>query len=113
MPKIYEKQLYDHFDSILLPKQCVFRKDQKAQYCLMVILEKLKGSRDKGDNFGALFIDLSKAFDCIDHNLLITKQIACVGVTTKSVDVTKIVRIDNSYSNTHEIMYCVPQGLVL
>ena len=39
----------------------------------MVTLDKFKESRDKGDDFDALFTDLSKAFDCIDHNLVITK----------------------------------------
>ena len=39
----------------------------------MVMLEKFKESSDKGEEFGAFFIGLSKAFDCIDHNLLKTK----------------------------------------
>ena len=32
--------------------------------------EKFKESIDKGNVFGALLTDLSKAFDCIDHILL-------------------------------------------
>ena len=67
------QQLYEHFISILSPKQCEFRKGYSAQHCLMVMLEKLKESRDKAEEFGAFFIDVSNAFDCIDHNLLITK----------------------------------------
>ena len=51
----------------------------------MVILEKFKESRNKGDKFWALFTDLSKAFDCIDQNLLITKLSWCE-VTTKSLN---------------------------
>ena len=35
--------------------------------------EKFKEPRDKGEEFGAFFTDLSEAFDCIDHNVLITK----------------------------------------
>ena len=77
LSKIYEKlmyqQLHEHFNSILSPKQCGFRKGYSAQRCLMIMLEKFKESRDKGEEFGAFFTDLSKAFDCIDHNLLITK----------------------------------------
>ena len=72
LSKIYEKliyqQLYDHFDSILSPKQCSFRKAHSAQHCLMVMLFKFKEFNSK-----VLFTDLSKAFDCTDHNLLITK----------------------------------------
>ena len=50
----------------------------------MVILEKFKESMDKGEEFQAFFTDLSKAFNCIDHNLLITK-LSWYGVTPKSL----------------------------
>ena len=78
------QQLYEHFNSILSPKQCGFRKGYSAQHCLLVMLEKFKESRDKGEEFGAFFTDLSKAFDCIDHNLLITK-LSWYGVTPISL----------------------------
>ena len=42
------QQLYERFDSILSPKQCVFRKGYSTQHYLMVILEKLKESKDRG-----------------------------------------------------------------
>ena len=72
LSKIYQ-QFYEHFNSILSPKKCGFRKGYSAQHCLMVMLEKFRESRNKGKEFGAFFTGLSKAFDCIDHNLLITK----------------------------------------
>ena len=75
--KIYDKliynQLYDYFDDILSPSQYGFRKGYSTQHCLLVMLEKFKESVDKGNEFGALLTDLSKAFDCIDHKLLIAK----------------------------------------
>ena len=37
------------------------------------MLEKWQETIDKGDCFGALLSDLSKAFDCILHDLLIAK----------------------------------------
>ena len=77
------QQLHEHFHSILSPKQCGFRKGYSAQHCLMVMLEKLKESRDKGEQ-GAFFIDLSKTFGCIDDKLLITK-LSWYGVTPKSL----------------------------
>ena len=69
--KLMYQQLYKHFNSILSPKQCGFRKGYTVQHRLMVMLETFKESRDKGGEFGAFFTDLSKAFDCIDPNLLI------------------------------------------
>ena len=75
--KMYEKlisnQLYDYFDDIIFPGQCSFWKGHSTQHCLLVMLEKSKESVDKVNEFGALSTDLSKAFDCIDHNLLIAK----------------------------------------
>ena len=35
--------------------------------------EKFKEAVDNGNEFGALLTDLSKAFDCIDHSLLLAK----------------------------------------
>ena len=37
------------------------------------MLEKWKNAVDKGKVFGALLTDLSKAFDCLPHELIIAK----------------------------------------
>ena len=42
------KQLYEHFNWILLPKQCEFQKSDSAQQCLMVVLGKIKKFKNKG-----------------------------------------------------------------
>ena len=44
-----------------------------AQHCLVAMLEKWKSCNDKGKSFGALMTDLSKAFDCLSHELIVTK----------------------------------------
>ena len=54
LSKIYEElmyqQLYEHFNSIIAPKQCEFRKGYSAQRCLMVTLEKFKNGETKEKN---------------------------------------------------------------
>ena len=75
--KIYERCIYDQiqlfFDSLLSKYQCGFRRGYNAQHCLITLIEKWKKSVDNGGAFGALLTDLSKAFNCLPHELLIAK----------------------------------------
>ena len=60
---------YDTFSKY----QYGFRKGFSTQQCLLALLEKWKRSIDRGKVFGALLTDLSKVFDCLNHDLLIAK----------------------------------------
>ena len=75
--KIYERCLYNqmqtHFDNVLSKYQCGFRIGFNAQHCLVSMIKKWKESVDSGGAFGALMTDLSKALDCLHHELLIEK----------------------------------------
>ena len=52
----------------LSPYLCGFRKGYSTQHCLIIMLE-----GDKRNIAGALLTDLSKAFDSVNHGLLIAK----------------------------------------
>ena len=75
--KVYEKknynQLYEYFENILFQSQCGFRKGYSTQHCLLVLIEKFKEAIDAGNKFGALLTELSKAFECLYHSLLVAK----------------------------------------
>ena len=75
--KIFEKiicsQLSNHFDNILSEFQCGFRKGHSPQHCLLLIIDKWKKTVNNHKVFGAVLTDLSKAFYCICHDLLIVK----------------------------------------
>ena len=71
--KILSKQLYIYFENILSKLQCGFRKGFSTQYYLLLTIKKWKKAADKDQYFGALLTDLSKAFDCLSHDLLIAK----------------------------------------
>ena len=77
LPKIFEKCMFEQmpqfFENIFLKYQCGFRKGFSTQQYLLAMLEKWKRSVDKSQMFGALLTDLSKIFDCLDHELLIAK----------------------------------------
>ena len=75
---------------------------------------------DKGNEFGALLTDLPKAFDCIDHKLLIAK-LFWYGVSPSSLNLifsylsnrTQPVKIKTIYNDKSTIEYGVPQGSIL
>ena len=69
-------QIYEYLNKILSKWQCAFRQVYSAQHCLLVMVEKWKQCLDNGGVSGALLKDLSKAFGCILHDLLIVKLVA-------------------------------------
>ena len=108
------------FEPILSKYQCRFRRGYIAQHCLITLIEKWKKSVDNGGAFGALFTDLSKAFDCLSHELLIAKLDA-FGFDKNALKLVngylsnrkQRVKINNKYSSWSEILFGVPQGSIL
>ena len=70
---MYE-QLNAYFETILSEVQCDFRKGCNVQYCLIVLIKKYCKFLNKVGFSCILMTDLSKAFECIDHELLIAKM---------------------------------------
>ena len=77
LSKIFEKCMFEQmsqfFENIFSKYQCGFRKCFSTQQCLLAMLEKWKRCVDDLKMFGALLTDLSKGFDCLDHELFIAK----------------------------------------
>ena len=71
--KIIQNQMGGYIDTFLSPFMCGYRKGYNAQHALLKMLEKWKISLDKGEFDGAVLMDLSKAFDTINYDLLIAK----------------------------------------
>ena len=81
LSKIFEsvinEQLIEHFNSIFNKLISAFRRGHSCQSLLIRVIEDWKKSLDNGDMIGAVFMDLSRAFDCLPHSLLIAKLHAC------------------------------------
>ena len=108
------------FEDIFKKQQCGFRKGYNTQQCLLKMLEKWKRSVDEGKVFGALLTDLFKAFDWLDHELLIAKLNA-YGFSLPALRLInnylsnwkQRTRIRNSFSDGFEVILGVPQGSIL
>ena len=77
-----QEQLDEYFNDLLSKYQCGFRQGYGTQSCLLAMMEKLRKIRDKKGI--AVLTDLSKAFDCIPHNLLLVK-VSAYGFDRKSL----------------------------
>ena len=53
-----------------------FRKGFSVLNCLLRVIEKWRESLDEGSAYGALLTDLSKAFNCLPHEMIIAKLYA-------------------------------------
>ena len=108
------------FEDIFNKQQCGFRKGYYTQQCLLKMLEKWKRSVDGGKAFGALLTDLSKAFDCLDHELLIAK-LNTYGFSLPDLRLINDYlsnrrqrsRSGNSFSDWFKVILGVPQGSIL
>ena len=56
-------------DRKLSKYQCGFRKNLNSQYCISLMVEKRKRSLDKKGFAGTILTNLSKTFDCLDHDM--------------------------------------------
>ena len=124
LSKIFEKllhtQIADYMENFLSPFLCGYRKGYSAQYALIAMLEKWKMSLDKGGYGGGILMDLSKAFDTLDHELLIAKLFA-YGFDKNALSLIKSylsdrwqrVKINSSYSSWFALLVGMPQGSIL
>ena len=124
--KIFEKILHarltkyiDDFN-ILYKYQFGFRKNHSTELALIEIVDQIRMSLDNGNMTCGIFIDLSKAFDTVNHEILIDK-LNHYGIRGKALDLLKsylgsreqFTSIDKYKSKKRPINCGVPQGSVL
>ena len=102
------------------PLLCGFRKGHSTQHAMLRLLRRWQSSLDKSKIVVTVLMDLSKAYDCIPHDMIIAK-LSAYGVDNFSLSFIYIylldrkqrVKINDSFSDYVNIFLGVPQGSIL
>jgi hypothetical protein len=124
--KIFEKailnQLNDHFKSLnlLFDSQYGFREGHSTEFAVMENIDKIIESLESKKIPLNIFLDLSKAFDTLDHNILLhkLKHYGITGIANKLCESyltnrQQYVECDGYKSKLLPIQTGVPQGSIL
>ena len=124
--KIFEKVLYNRLYSFFMSKNVIynkqfgFRKNHSTGHAINYSVNKIISELQQRNHVIGIFIDLSKAFDTLDHSKLITK-LEHYGIRGMSLDLLKsyltnrqqYTDVNGTESDLSNIDYGVPQGSVL
>ena len=124
--KIFERIMYDQLESyikgesLLYEFQSGFRPSFSTDTCLIHLSDFIRKAWDKGNYTGMVVLDLQKAFDTVDHTILLGKMRA-LGLTDNSIKWfdsyltgrSQVVDIDGVHSGPKGITCGVPQGSIL
>ena len=106
--------------NILYKFQSGFRKNHSTDFCLSYLTDKISKGFDSGLITEVILIDLQKAFDTIDHNILLLKM-PSLGFSREVVDWYKsYLSTRKFHANVHDKFFTsvdlrcrVPQGSIL
>ena len=122
----FEKVMYSRITefieqyNILYRCQFGFRKNCSTSHALIHLINKISSAIDQRETTVGVFLDLSKAFDTLNHQILFTK-LEHYGIRDVALQWTKsyfscrrqFVQIIQTCSSTHTIKCGVPQGSIL
>ena len=124
--KIFERAVYNRIfqflvdNDILFKHQFGFRPGHSTSHALINFLNKVANAVDCQKYLAGIFLDLSKAFDTLDHEILLSKLEACgiTGIAHQWVtdyfrNRIQYVQIGDSKSDALRQICGVPQGSIL
>ena len=118
--RVLQKQVLCHMEEFLSPNLCGYRKGFSTQHALISLIEKWRDALDKKGFAGALLMDLSKAFDTLNHKLLIAK-LEAYGFENSALKLMSSylknrfqrTKVNTCFSSWTELLLGIPQGSVL
>ena len=113
-------QLYDYAETFLNKLLCGFCKAHSTQHALFRLLQKWKKELDLSEIVGTILMDLSKAYDCLPHDL-VKANLEAYGLDTNSLRFLfdylycrkQRTKMRSAYSNWSEVLRGIPQGSIL
>ena len=101
-------------------RQFGFRKNHSTSHALIHLLNKISFAIDQYETTGGIFLDLSKAFDIVDHEILFTKlehydirDAALQWIKATFLIAIEFVQFNQTCSPTQTIKCGVPRGSIL
>lgn len=122
LEKLFDKRIRNFIDkhNLLTDSQYGFRQNRSTSLALIDLVEEISNCIDKKKFVVGIFIDLQKAFDTIDHNILINKLenygirgIAKQWLQSYLTGRMQCVQFEKSRSEFRPITCGVPQGSIL
>ena len=117
--RVIKNQLLHCKENVFSPQISEFRKNYNLQHILNHLIEEWREYFDKYFVISTVLTDLSKAFDCILHDLLIAKleayslgEKALSYIFSYLTNWNQCVCIDDKKSNFQKIISAVPQGSI-
>ena len=122
--RILHDQMSDFFEAkhLLCMNQYGFRKRHSTELAAAELLDRVTNKLDQSSKnyYVSVFADLSKAFDCIDHNILLEK-LEHYGLQPSAIELMssylngrmQFVKINEVESEKKPIKIGVPQGSIL
>ena len=121
--RVVKKRLDDHMinNNLLTAKNYAYSKNHSTELLLLKVVNDLYSSFDMNMPSVVVLLDLSAAFDTVDHNKLLSileKEIGIQGTALKWFESflkgrTQKVKIGSTYSEEMELLYGLAQGSVL
>ncbi len=122
LERLVHNQIYDELtvSGALSDKQAGFRKGHSTTTCLVEFLDTIYKNMDEGKLNCMLFLDLRKAFDTVDHDILLCKlEQMGLGLTfvlwirDYLYNRHQVTKVNHTLSDKHIISCGVPQGSIL